>query len=132
PFTYAPPGRVLVAPPGNTAMEVALGTKRSGRLGNVQFKTPDILATEDYKRDADSGAYNLVIYDQCAPATMPRSNTLFIGRLPPGRTWRGGDAAKEEADAKDKDATKDKEKEAAPEQDADLRVGAPQILDWDR
>ena len=46
-----------------------LTTQRAGRLANVEIKTPDVLATPEYKRDADIGAYDLVIYDQCAPAT---------------------------------------------------------------
>ncbi len=80
----AKPGRVLVVTPGNVALEVALATERAGKLANIEFKTPDVLSTDAYKRDADSGAYNLIIYDQCAPTTAPRSNTLYIGRLPSG------------------------------------------------
>ena len=101
----AKPGRVLVVTPGNVALQVALATQRAGRLANIQLKTPDVLTTEQYKRDAEIGAYDLIIYDQCAPAAMPRANTLFIGRLPPGPVWRGGreDASgkKNATDAKD-------------------------------
>ena len=41
----AKPGRVLVVTPGNVALQVALATTRSGRLANIQLKTPDVLAT---------------------------------------------------------------------------------------
>jgi hypothetical protein len=61
---------------------------------------------------------------------MPRANTLFFGRLPPGPVWRGG---AEDAAAKNAPTDKDKadaEKQAAD--DAKNMVVAPQIVDWDR
>src|SRR6185436_3496438 len=77
---------------------------------------------------ADIGTYDLIIYDQCAPATPPRANTLFFGRLPPGPEWRGGaDAAGDKKPANEK---VDAEKQAA--EDAKSMVVAPQVLDWDR
>src|SRR4029078_11003777 len=122
-------GRVLFVTPGNTALEVALGTSRARRLGDIQFKTPDVLTTEDYKKDADSGAYNLIVYDQCAPTTMPRSNTLFVGRLQPTKAWHKSDDASG-MDAKE--AKDEKAKDALTEEPEDRLVVAPQILDWDR
>src|SRR3954462_8873245 len=85
----AKPGRVLVVTPGDVALQVALATPRAGRLANIQIKSPDVLATDDYKRESELGLYDLVIFDQCAPTAMPRANTLFVGRLPPGASWRG-------------------------------------------
>lgn len=149
PLNDAKPGRVLVVSPGNVALEVALATKRAGKLANIEIKKPDILTSEQYKKDVDAGTYDLVIYDQCEPPAMPRANTLFIGRIPPGPLWRGGkakpagetkgeekskdaDAAKTGAEAKDKDAKeKDKEKEV-PADAEPQRAAAPQIVDWDR
>ena len=91
----AKPGRVLVVTPGNVALEVALATERAGRLANIEFKTPDVLDDASSTSATPTAARTiLIIYDQCAPATMPRANTLFIGRLPPGPTWRGGDRRK--------------------------------------
>ena len=55
---------------------------------------------------------------------MPRANTLFIGRLPPGATWRRG---REEASGK-KGASDPK---AAAADKPEMAVG-PQIIDWDR
>ncbi len=120
----ARPGRVLVVTPGNVALRVALATQRAGRLANIQFQTPDVLTNDEYKRDAELGAYDLIIYDQCAPATMPRTNTLFIGRLPPGNVWHEGnkEGNGKEKTRDSKDAAKDK-----PE-----LVKEPQIIDWDR
>jgi hypothetical protein len=123
----AKPGKVLIVTPGNVALEVALATERAGRLANVEFKAPDILTTDAYLRDADGGAYDLIVFDQCAPNKMPRANTLFIGRVPPAQSWggregesgeSGGEPAKSEAQPTADDAAKS-------------AVG-PQIIDWDR
>jgi hypothetical protein len=123
---------VLVVTPGNVALEVAMATQRSGRLANIELKSPDFLTTDQYKRDAELGTYAFVVYDQCAPATMPRANTLFIGRLPPGPAWRGSakEAGSSETEKKDgKDSADEKTKGNAEKQD--LAV-SPQIIDWDR
>jgi hypothetical protein len=119
----AKPGRVLVVTPGNVALQVALATQRAGRLANIQLKTPDVLTTDQYKHDAEIGAYDLIVFDQCAPAAMPRANTLFIGRLPPGAVWRGG-----REDASEKKGTND----AALAVDTPEMAAGPQIIDWDR
>lgn len=123
----AKPGRVLVVTPGNVALEVALATERAGKLANIEIKKPDFLSSADYKRDAGSGAYNLVIYDQCAPPTSPRANTLYIGQLPPGPTWRGNSPPTDDS-AKGADAAK----ETAKNETALIRAPAPQIIDWNR
>jgi hypothetical protein len=132
PVNDAKPGRVLVVTPGNVALQVALATQRSGKLANIEIKTPDVLTTEQYKHDAEIGTYDLVVYDQCAPATMPRANTLFFGRLPPGNLWRGGDASakKDGADAKAAAADKADKKDALAERPQ--MAAGPQIIDWDR
>jgi hypothetical protein len=111
----ATPGRVLVVTPGNTALEVALATKEAGQLADIRLATPDVLTTNEYRRDAESGGYDLVIYDQCAPPAMPRANALLVGRLPPGPAWRGGQGRPE-------DSTDTEPKSAV----------LPQIIDWDR
>jgi hypothetical protein len=124
----AKPGRVLVVSPGNVALEIALATERAGRLANIQLQTQDFLGSEEYTREAEGGAYNLVIYDQCAPAKMPRANTMFIGRVPPARSWLGGkDASGGEAGAAGSAAS-----EAGPADGDAQSALAPQIIDWDR
>jgi hypothetical protein len=117
-------GKVLVVTPGDTALEVALQTEEAKRLADVRIVAPDFLDSAEYKRDAESGIYNLVIFDQCVPKEMPRGNTLFVGRLPPGATWRGG--GREGASAKSGD------KKASSDSEMGQLVGAPQIIDWDR
>lgn len=137
----AEPGRVLVVTPGNVALEVALGTERVAKLGAIEFKTPDFVTSEQYKQDALASVYDLIVYDQCAPATMPRADTLFIGRLPPGAIWRGGTSAESAAaegqaenaggdDVKEGDENKSGKAPANTEEDAVISL--PQIIDWDR
>ncbi|HEX5470905.1 MAG TPA: BatA and WFA domain-containing protein [Lacipirellulaceae bacterium] len=123
----ARPGRVLVVTPGNVALQIAMATQRASQVANIQFKTPDILATDTYKRDAENGAYDLIIYDQCAPTSMPRANTVFIGRLPPGPAWR----AKPEGTAGAANPSDSKNPKNAADVSKDIAVG-PQIIDWNR
>jgi hypothetical protein len=53
---------------------------------------------------------------------------LYIGRLPPGTAWRGGEkAAKDE-----KDKTGEGDKAAAEKPNAPPMASGPQIVDWDR
>ena len=114
-------GRVLVVTPGNLPLEVALGTERAKRLANVEFVSPATLESAEHRREAAAGAYDLIIYDQCAPQELPRANTLFVGKLPPGVAWRGGERGEDASGG------------TAGEQDAaDVPVAGPQILDWDR
>jgi hypothetical protein len=124
----AKPGRVLVVTPGNEVLEIALATQRAGRLANIQFKTPDVLATDEHRREAEGGTYDLVIYDQCAPTKMPRANTLFVGQLPPAPNWHGReDASAEQAEEQ---ATGESNQTAANE--TTESAVEPQIIDWDR
>jgi hypothetical protein len=87
-------------------------------MARVDFVSPATLDTADYRTAAANGEFDLVIYDQCAPDTMPRANTFFLGRVPPGLVWRRTDDASEGvADAQS----------AEPP-----LVAGPQIIDWDR
>lgn len=121
----AKPGRVLVVTPGNTALEVVLGTQRAEKLANIELQKPEVLTTDQYKRDAEAGTYDLIIYDQCTPPTMPRSNTLFVGSIPPGPAWRDKQAS---GSAEGKESPTDGE----PKDVAPPKVFEPQIIDWDR
>jgi hypothetical protein len=123
----AKPGKVLIVTPGNVALEVALATERAGRLANVEFKTPDVLESEEFQRDADGGAYNLIVFDQCAPKQLPRANTLFIGRVPPSQSWGGREYASGEPGGEEA-----KTESPQPADDASKTAVQPQIIDWDR
>ena len=99
-------GRVLLITPGNTTLEAALSTERANRFAKVEKVAPDVLATDEFQTQSQTEIYDLIIFDQCVPKSMPRSHTLFIGRLPPIELWQDS-AAKEP-------------------------VFAPQIIDWQR
>jgi hypothetical protein len=98
--------RVLLATPGNRALELGLSTGRVQRFANVEKIAPEKLASQETELQLASQVYDLVIYDQCAPEQMPRANTLFIGQLPPLPAWN----------------------EKVPA----TRVERPQIIDWQR
>jgi len=99
-------GRVLLVTPGNRALESALSTERANRLAKVEKVSPDLLEKAEFEAQSQTEIYDLIIFDQCAPKTMPQAHTLFIGRLPPLEDWQ---------------------KIAAAEP-----VFAPQIIDWQR
>jgi hypothetical protein len=89
------PVRVLLVTPGNEPLELALTTDSLEEIAEVVIDSPKFLEDKQYADNALSGAYDLVIYDRCAPKEMPRANTLFIGRLPPAEGW----SAKPKVDA---------------------------------
>jgi len=91
--TVTPPRRakVLLVTPGNKPFELAIATTQAEKLAEVTIQGPEYLAQSQYSKQAADAAFDLVIYDQCAPKSMPQSNTLFIGQLPPVETWRAGE-----------------------------------------
>jgi hypothetical protein len=117
------PGRVLLVTPGNVTVEGVLATQRAGRLSKIEIKTPSELESDAYKRDSEAGLYDLIIFDQCAPAKMPRANTLFIGRVPPAAAWQ------ERPDPNNSEI--DPDAPAAPPSEPEVVTG-PDIIDWDR
>ncbi|NIP86468.1 MAG: VWA domain-containing protein [Planctomycetales bacterium] len=82
--------RILCVSPGNAALVRALSTSKAAELAEVRFATPSLLETEDYQVQARAGYYDLIIYDRCQPAEMPRCNTFLVGRLPVGGQWEWG------------------------------------------
>jgi Aerotolerance regulator N-terminal/von Willebrand factor type A domain len=94
-FATLRPGRslqVLVVTPGNTALEKSLSTTAIRDLANVQFESPDWLTVEAGKKaDMRFESFDLAIFDQCAPVSLPPTNTLFIGSAPPGKDWSFGE-----------------------------------------
>ncbi|MBM97583.1 MAG: hypothetical protein CMJ77_00530 [Planctomycetaceae bacterium] len=79
--------RVLVISPRNDALETVLQTRFAQQLAVVEMLSSDELDRDEYKKKAESGSYDLIIYDQCSPQEMPQSNTYFIGSLPPDSRW---------------------------------------------
>jgi hypothetical protein len=104
--------RVLLVTSGNVAVEQALVTGRAGRLGDVTVEPPSFLESNSYETRAAAGTYDLIIYDRYTPKAPPRSNTVYIGVLPPGDIWR---------------------KPASPSlQPLASSLSVPQIIDWNR
>ena len=79
--------RVLLVTPHNDDLKLAIETEESAKVAEVKFAEPAILETKAYQEEAAASLYDLVIFDQCIPKTMPQSNTLFIGRIPPIPAW---------------------------------------------
>ena len=79
--------RLMLITPGNLFLESALTTDRIKKYAEIKITTPEYLEGEEYKKDAAEGAYDLIIFDECRPATpqlMPLSPTpVFFGVLPP-------------------------------------------------
>ena len=123
-------GRVLLVTPGNKVLMTALATERIKRYAEVEVVTPETLKTKEHQELADSGAFDLIIYDQCKPADrMPRANTLFIGTVP--NYWTASATTKP---AEEDEAATDETTATEPEDEAAAveRVAAPQIIDQDR
>jgi hypothetical protein len=84
------PAKVLLATPGNDALMLALSTSEAQKVATMTIVEPARLADKALQKQLQEGAFDLVIYDQCAPASdkeMPTCNTLFIGRIPPVPGW---------------------------------------------
>ncbi len=84
------PAKVLLVTPGNDALMLALSTSEAQKVATVTIVEPAKLLDKAIQKQLAEGAFDLVIYDQCAPAAekdMPACNTLFIGRIPPVPGW---------------------------------------------
>ena len=75
--------KVLVVTDDRSFLELAMTTDRLQKFSSVEFKGREFLETKEYKENSVFGAYDLVVYDQCVPKTMPRCSTIFFGALPP-------------------------------------------------
>ena len=80
--------RVLLISPENEQLKFVLTTKTAAEVAKVEVETPAFLDSTTYKDQVDLGVWDLVIYDRASPKTMPRTNTFFIGCLPPGGVWK--------------------------------------------
>jgi hypothetical protein len=85
--------RVLLVTPGNEILSDFFDLEATARVARVTYLRPADLDDEaKYKRPAQNGEYDLVVFDRCAPATeeaMPLGNSFFIDALPP--PWKRGD-----------------------------------------
>ncbi len=74
---------VLVITPGNRPLELGLETEKASKICVAEFVLPSYLETDAWKTRSETGTDDLIIFDRCAPQTMPTTNTFFIGSLPP-------------------------------------------------
>ncbi|MBN2476605.1 MAG: BatA and WFA domain-containing protein [Pirellulales bacterium] len=79
--------RVLLVTTGDEPLEFGLQTELTKTVAEVTIEPPEFLKKREYLDRAAAGAYDLVIYDRCAPPQMPQANTLLIGSLPPVDGW---------------------------------------------
>ena len=78
--------RVLIVTPGNAILSDFFGLEETAKVAAVSYLAPADLASEArYRGPARSGAFDLVVFDRCAPAAdaMPAANTFFIDEAPP-------------------------------------------------
>lgn len=83
--------RVLVVTAGhNDAMRLAMTTDQAVKIAELAFAEPAVLMSKEHQDLVASGAYDFIIYEQCAPVKMPQASTLFIGSVPPLPDWSLG------------------------------------------
>ena len=80
--------RVLLITPKNERLEQVLKTKVASETAKVQVENPKFLDSKTYQDQVELGVWDLVIFDRAPPKKMPRTNTFFIGCLPPGGGWK--------------------------------------------
>lgn len=83
-------GNVLLVREYNQFLDFAVETTLAQKLAKVEIQPPAFLQDKKYEEAAALGFYDLIIYDQCVPDTMPLCNTMFIGKLPPDKDWTVG------------------------------------------
>jgi hypothetical protein len=89
-LVVSPPrrARVLLITPKNERLEQVLKTKAAASVAEVTVENTDFLKSKSYEDQVDLGVWDLVIYDRAPPAKMPRTNTFFVGCIPPGGIWK--------------------------------------------
>lgn len=73
---------VLVLSDDPGFLEYAMTTDRLKKFAITEFQKRSYVKTDEYKNNAILGKYDLVVYDQCQPETMPPCSTAFFGALP--------------------------------------------------
>ncbi len=79
---------VLIVSDYNNYLRFATSTEPIKKFAVIEFERRDFLDSKEYKEKSTLGVYDLIIFDQCAPETMPVCNTVFWGALPPDEQWK--------------------------------------------
>lgn len=78
---------IAIVTPGNEILHDFFDQEATTRVAKVTYLQPADLKDEaKYGRPSSQGAFDLVIFDRCAPDTissLPRGNTFFIDSVPP-------------------------------------------------
>jgi hypothetical protein len=79
--------RVLIVTEGNEILSDFFDLDATAKVAQVSYLKPADLKDEaKYRRPAHDGAFDLVIFDRCAPESedgLPLGNTFFIDAVPP-------------------------------------------------
>jgi hypothetical protein len=85
--------RVLIVTPGNEVLRHFFDLEETSKVANVSYLAPNELGdAKRYLQPARAGAFDLVIFDRCAPPSeeaLPLANTFFVGDVPP--PWKRGE-----------------------------------------
>jgi len=81
---------VLFISDGNDPFRDALSTIGALDLAEISYASSALLKSKTYKQKAETGEYDLIIFDGCSPDELPQSNTMFIGGVPKGTGWKVG------------------------------------------
>ena len=82
---------VLVLSDNNEYLDFVMATKRISKLANIFNELPEYINDPKYEEQTTLGFFDLVIYDRCAPKTMPLCNAVFWGSKPPSEEWKLGE-----------------------------------------
>ena len=82
---------VLILSDNNEYLDFVMETKRISKLANIFNKLPEYIDDPKYQEQTTLGFFDLVIFDRCAPKTMPLCNTVFWGSKPPSEEWTVGE-----------------------------------------
>jgi hypothetical protein len=79
--------RVLIVTPGNDILRNFFDLDETAKVASVTYLSPaELVENAKYLQPARAGAFDLVIFDRCAPPNheaLPLANTFFIADVPP-------------------------------------------------
>ena len=82
---------ILVLSDNNEYLDFVMETNRISKLANIFNELPEYTKDPKYTEQTTLGFFDLVIFDRCAPKTMPLCNTVFWGSKPPSKDWKIGE-----------------------------------------
>ena len=82
---------ILVLSENNEYLNFVMETNRISKLANIFNELPEYTKDPKYTEQTTLGFFDLVIFDRCAPKTMPLCNTVFWGSKPPSKDWKIGE-----------------------------------------